>query len=103
MKKLSDIIENILDGEKPTYEELYYTALTLRALHYFDHSALLSLAENPKKFFGLDYQAEESFRRFKDALGADPKVYVGQYNDPTSSQYQERREAGLKFLDKFLE
>ena len=102
MRTLNDIIDAVLDNEDVSREELYYGFLALRALHNFDHMAIMHMHTNPGIFNNPEHQWEESFNRYKRALNQDPKTWIGPNNDPANSEFQRRRSIGKKILDKIV-
>lgn len=101
MRTLSEIIDAAKDGSETTHEECLYALLAYSALLYFDNSAIQRLAEHPEsKFVTPASEREESFRRFKMALGRSPKDYVGWNNDPKNPEFTERVKMGRKLIDK---
>lgn len=105
MKTLSQIIDEVQDGGRPEYDELRYALVAMLALKSFDQKALMDLASKEsagkyrKDLFGLQYQAEESFRRLKSALNVPPKLYVGESHDPDSEECQRMRKISKKILN----
>ena len=87
MKTLSEIIDDAQDGLNPDYDDLRYAVVALSALIVFDFNALMQLAEREKAgkynpaMFGIRYQAEHSFNRYKLALSMPPKQFVGTSHD----------------------
>lgn len=103
MRTLLEITEAIKDGEKPTYEELYYSVIALQALHHFDSHYLIELAyDESGPFNNPEFKAEESFKRNKKAFATPPKDYVGWSNDPANPDYQARRRVFKKIVDAAL-
>jgi hypothetical protein len=108
MNSLYEIIENIKNGEKPDYEDLYWAVLALNSLLHFEKESIRSLAEGKilgkKMFFTYDpeYQERESFNRRKKAFAKSPKEWVGWNNDPSNPDYQESRKMFLKMAEVFM-
>jgi len=103
MRKLTEIIDDVVDGLKPSYDELLYSLLVYKALYYFDHSALLKIYEKPdRKLFGIEYQVDESCKRISKWLNQDPKVTVGWENDPENQKYLNRVNVERKILNNFF-
>ena len=96
-KTLGEIIEEVDSGGRPDYDDLRYAFIAMKALRHFDANAIRELREREEKgryrpeLFGLKWQAEESFRRFKAALGVPPKHYVGPSHDPDTEECQKWR------------
>lgn len=97
MKTLNEILDEVCDGGRPDYEDLRYALVAMKALHNFDHKAIMNLwirerdgKYNPK-LFGLEWQVNESFNRFKTALNLPPKQYVGTSHDPDTEECQRWR------------
>lgn len=103
MRTLSEIIDAAKDGSETTHEECLYALLAYSALHYFDNHAISRMAEKPdSKFFTIEREHEESFRRFKAALGKSPKDYVGWNNDPKNPEHVKFVKMGRKLVDKIF-
>lgn len=104
MRTLSEIIEITKDGGRPEYDELRYALVAMCALKHFDFEAIKKLYQAKKKgitpflSYDAEWQMEESFKRFKTALGVDPKTYCGPSHDPDREEYQRFRRAGKKLL-----
>lgn len=98
MKTLSEIIDQIKSGDKPTYDELLYSVLALESLHDMD---IRSFYESTKqKAMMKKLCIEESFRRNKNAYCKNPKKWLGVENDPENHEYQKMRELSIKILKK---
>lgn len=103
MKNLGEIIEACKDGQKPPYEDVYYTIIALDALSAFDTRALRKLAfDPPSKSMNAEWQANESWDRWKRAYEKPPKDWVGWNNDPANPDYQKRRAVSLKLYAKAI-
>lgn len=108
MKTLSEIIDEVDSGGRPEYDELRYALIAMKALHHFDSKAIRNLYQREKdgkyrpELFGLKYASEESFRRFKTALGIPPKQYVGPDHDPDTEECQRWRKLSLGLLNKVM-
>ena len=104
MKTLLEIIDEVKDNGKPSYEDLWWAILALDGLHHFDHDALRRCAAKPDKFFNNpEHQFDESFKRNKLAFSRPPKDWVGEAFDPNNPDYQAQRKAFKALADKFLE
>jgi len=99
MRSIFEILESTKDGEKPTYEECYYTMLVLDALWSFDRKSLLGLLGKGENKPWRDLVSNESFRRAKDALNADPVKWLGM-NVPSDPSYQSMRRAAKAVLKR---
>ena len=94
MKTLSQILDEVQDGKKPDYDDLRYALIAMKALHHFSSDAIRKLWQREKEgkyrkgLFGLEYQANEQFNRFKAALALPPKQYVGPSHDPDTAECQ---------------
>lgn len=103
MRTLSQIMDAVKENQPATEEELRYTLLAMDALSHWDRNFLIRFAGNDKpNVVRCELEANESFRRWKTALGAEPKTYVGWNNDPANPEYQRRRSIALKIADKAL-
>lgn len=108
MKTLSQIIDEVQDGQKPDYEDLRYAVVAILALRHFDSNALMKLYKREKEgkyrkeFFGLDYEVKESFRRYKTALEMPPKQYVGPSHDPDTEECQRWRKMAHNVLNHVM-
>ena len=99
-RTLFDIIEAAKVGEPTTHEECLYALLAYSGLSHFDSSALRQLASEPSKFRTPTYQAEESFKRWKMALGKSPKDWLGPSNDPANEECRQRIKMARRLFDK---
>jgi hypothetical protein len=103
MRTLFEITNDISDGIKPSYEEIFYSLLVYKALHYFDHADLYRIYEKPDaKIFGIEWTVNESHKRFKKWLDQDPKITIGWENDPENKDYLSRVKIEKNFFDKFM-
>lgn len=102
MRTLYDIIEAAKIGEPTTHEECLYALLAYSGLAHFDSSALRQLAFKPSEFRTSEYQAEESFRRWKVALDKSPKDWLGPSNDPANKECRERVRLARRIFDKLV-
>lgn len=93
MRTLFEIIESAKSGGRPEYDELRYALCALDSLSTFDRMDTRRPAN-----VGSEIRAEESFRRWKTALGKSPKDWLGPENDPDSAEVQERRAMSLKIF-----
>jgi hypothetical protein len=106
MKTLGAIIEEVKDGKRPDYEDLRYAVVALQALQCFDMRAITKLAQREKEgtykaaMFGLQWEAEESFKRLKTALSMPPQEWVGPGHDPDTEECQAFRKMSKKLLKK---
>ena len=106
MRVLGKIVEDVMSGGKPLYEELRYAVVAYQALCTFDTSALMKLAEaeREKKLPFLTrsavFQFEEHFNRMKCALAKSPKEWVGWNNDPDNPEVQRRRRVAFAVYEK---
>jgi hypothetical protein len=98
VRTLFDIIDGAKDGIRPSPDEAYFALLALANLHYFDHNDLRRLALGKTKTPG-NVLAEESFRRYKAALDADPQRWLGD-EVPGNPDYDRFRAAGKRFLER---
>ncbi len=112
MKTLFEILDEVKSGGKPDYEDLRYAVVALDALRHFDNNALNNLRKAKLEgkpvvmLYDPDWQARESFERFKKALGLPPKEYCGITHDPDNPEYQRFRKAALSIyaaVEKKLE
>lgn len=108
MKTLHEIIDEVDSGGRPDYDDLRYALIAMKALRHFDANAIMKLHQREKdgkyrpELFGLKYAAEESFRRFKAALGIPPKQYVGTSHDPDTEECQRWRKLSMGLLNKVM-
>lgn len=104
MRTLLRIIEAIKDGERPTYEELYWTVLALDALWQLDRRSLRETTTGQYKdnHHMRRWAGEESFRRCKSALGVPPDKYMAS-RDPDSPEYQRWRRFAKKIMERVEE
>ena len=98
IRTLSEILEDILSGKKPTYDELLYSVLVYRFLLHSDRMAFKSLSEAKRKkltsVFSHDpeYQEKEFHQRMKSAMASSPREFVGWEHDPRNPDYQKEVE-----------
>ncbi len=98
-KNLYQIIEQAKDGNKPTYDECYWSMLVLDSLLTFSSEDLRLAKKSPKM---IDFIISESHKRIKNALGKIPKNFIGWENDPANPEHQKFRKLALKLFDKAL-
>jgi len=79
VRTLYEILVAAKDGSRPEYDELLYGLLALDALACFDRDFILSLPERPQRQKHLDFWAEETFKRYKQALGHFCMVQISNY------------------------
>ena len=105
MRKLEDIMEDILLGKEPTYEELYYSLLVYRFMFNMDHNNLKKelIGDKVSNEIIKKMKAQNSHDMLKGALSKSPKEYLGWKNDPKNPEYKERRVIANKVLDKVIE
>lgn len=81
MRKLEDIMDDVLNDKMPTHEECYYALRVYRVMFNMDHRLLMNELTKPKDELGPDSlrwdQADISFERLKGALGQSPKKWLG--------------------------
>jgi hypothetical protein len=102
MRTLFDIIEAAKIGEPTTHEECLYALLAYAGLAHFDSSALSQLAFKPSNFQTPEYQAEESFKRWKMALAKSPQEWLGPSNDPANEECRERVRMARRLFNKMV-
>jgi len=102
MRTLSAILEDLKDGGQPTFSELYWSCLALDALATCDRSVLRA-ALTSQSYLAPIQLYEESFRRWKAALGQDPELWCGDIVNPRSHEYQQLRKAAKGVVDKIIE
>ncbi|MNX62799.1 hypothetical protein D3C86_937760 [compost metagenome] len=106
---LSQIVEAVRSGQRPSYEDLRYAICALVALSVFDSQALQRLAEAEKEgkrafmTSSADWQWREHFDRRKRALDQPPKAYVGWGNDPDNPEFLERRAQAVRLVEKLFQ
>lgn len=99
MRTVGQIIEAAEVNEPTTHDELLYALLAVKALAFFDSTALRHLAFKPNKFRTPASEAEESFQRHKRCFAQDAMVYVGENNDPKLPEVAKRKRAARKLAD----
>lgn len=106
MKNLSDVIQHVMDGGKPEYDELRYSLLAMSSLSVFNRQAFMKLAEaeklgkKPFMTSSANWQFEEHYRREQAALSKSPKECVGWNNDPENPEFLKRRKISQKIMSK---
>ena len=105
MRTLFEIIEAAKSNEVTTHDECLYALLAVEALSIFDSSSFQRLAEKDTKkhFLGATYRWKESWNRWKRAGEKSPKEWLGNNNDPTNPEYQQRRKVAKRLLDKIID
>jgi len=91
MRKLMDILEDAKDGNLPTYEECFWSMLSLETLRLHEFISLKNAVEDECNTEELMKKHKESFKRTNDAFHMEPKEYIGWNNDPSNPEYQASR------------
>lgn len=80
MRILSEIIDDMIDGKKPTHDECYYALQVYRFMLNIDHRHLREELLNEKRppEFIRKMKAENSFNMYKGALSKSPKEWLGE-------------------------
>lgn len=101
MKKLGEILDLLNDDKEITEEEAKYTILALFSLLNMDHSSLRDVTIGRRKDSEIfkKLESKHSFDRYKRALDSDPKVWIGQDNDPKYEDVRKRKQAAKKLVD----
>lgn len=103
MRTLFEIIDAAKVGEPTTHEECLYALLAYSGLAHFDESALRRLATTPaSRFITAEFESDESFRRWKTALGKSPKEWLGPNNDPANPECVKRVRLARKLVDNLI-
>lgn len=108
LRTLSEIIEAVKSNAEVSEEELRLAIVAQDFLMSFDHRALMSLREaeihkkTPIFASSADFQFKERFRRLKNAMGKDPKSYLGVHNLPESPEYQKRRAISMAVVNSVM-
>ncbi len=103
-KTLGTIMEEVMDGLKPEYDDLRYALIAMSSLRIFDSMALYKLWDKERngkynpKLFGLEWQANESHNRTKTAFGKPPKEWLGTNHDPDCDECQRFRKGAKNLL-----
>lgn len=106
MKKLGEIIDEVMDGGRPEYDELRYALIAVNALRGFDSRAIMKLWDKERNgkykanLFGLEWEARESHTRAQKAMEVDPKTYVGPDHDPDNPECQKFRKAAKNMMTR---
>ncbi len=106
MKTLGTIIEEVMDGLKPDYDDLRYALIAVNSLRHFDSNAIMKMwgKEKDGKYrhdlFGLEWEAKESHNRAHTALNLPPKQWVGSAHDPDTEECQRFRKMAKGLLAK---
>lgn len=74
MRKLSEIINDIMEGKIPSHEECYHALQVYRLMFNIEHKQLRKelLGENRGPYEIRRLEAENSFNMFKNALNTPP-------------------------------
>lgn len=108
LRTLSEIIEAVKSNAEVSDEELRLAVVAQDFLMSFDHRALMNLREaelqgkKPNLVYSADWQCKERIRRLKNAMGQNPKNYLGVHNLPESPEYQKRRAVCKKLVEKVV-
>lgn len=106
MRKLQEIIDLVMDGGKPSYDELRYSLCVIDGLMALDGRSILRLAEdsNGARGKGISNIAmiiqRERFDRVKIALNSNPKEYLGLNNDPDNRDFVDRRREASRLIER---
>jgi len=106
MKTTGQIIEEVMDGLRPDYDDLRYALIAVNSLRSFDSRAILKLWNRERegkykpKLFGLEWEASESHNRAARALNIPPKEWVGAAHDPDTGECQRFRKLAKGLLNK---
>ena len=102
-RTLSQILGDAKVGVRPTHDECYRALLALDALGTLDAGAIRRLVKRASKGMGerlADIETDSHFRRYKSALAADPKVWLGPDHDPTRPEVAKRVKASRALVDR---
>lgn len=79
MRILSDIVEDLTDGQMPSHEECYYALQVYRLMFNMEHRQLRDelLKERRAPESMRKIRANNSFNSFKGALSKSPKEWLG--------------------------
>lgn len=72
---LITILDQVQNGEKPEYDDIYYALRMMESLHSFRHLDLFRALDRPEKTFEDLY--EQAFYREKRAYHTTPKQWLG--------------------------
>lgn len=80
MRKLSEIMDDVIDGKMPSHEECYYALKVYRAMFNIDHRQYREELMNEKRTHEVvrKMKAETSFDMYKGALSKSPKEWLGE-------------------------
>ena len=96
MRTLSEILTAVKQGERPEYDELRYALRLMEALSTMDNTGW-------RRDAGGGMRYKESFGRWKRALAADPKVYLGHTYDPDNPEAQDRHRWSVALIEAIAE
>jgi len=102
MRTLHEILTLAKAGDRPAYDELLYGLLALDALAHFDRDFIISLPNKPSRQGHLEFWAEESFKRYKAALGKSPREWLGPNYDPANPYHRQAQQTALALLEKLF-
>lgn len=100
MRTLNEIIEACKGNTPVTTEECMYAVCALEALSSIDRGSMMEMweaAENNHEIYLMN-RCEESIEMWKRALAISPRDWIGWNNDPSNTEYQERREMFNKIV-----
>lgn len=101
MRPLVEIIESLKDGEKPTYDELYFSLLVVNNLSTMDITTIREIQANKNQLrFTMFPPYDECHNRWHRALNADPQVYLGPNNTPGNPEHDRFRRMAKNILKK---
>ncbi len=84
----------------PSADELFYAVAALDCLSTITTSDLRRLGLDPLVLTRGPQMAETDHQRWRRALAIDPKVYLGETNDPKSPECQRRRAVAKRLVAK---
>jgi hypothetical protein len=96
MKTLHTIINDCMDGFQPEPLDAYYAILALNWLLCREHEAHGQMAKatsqgKPMSSVQARQQIRASITRIKIAGSSEPKIVLGENNDPQTPEFQEKR------------
>lgn len=106
MNTLEQIVEAIMNNERPTYEDLYWAVLTQSMVQGMNTRAINSAIYSPRPTSDpleqIKSAAEEAFQRNKRCNEQNPKVWCGPQYDYRRPEVQAHRKMSLKIFDALI-
>jgi hypothetical protein len=102
MRTLADIVDDAKAGNIPTHEECYWAMLAQSAVLSMHARDLLKLCtpDDPPSNARRQMTGKLAFDRYKSALNADPKTWLGPNHDPANPEVQRFRKTAFRIFER---